>query len=347
MIPLQQRIASDIAVAAGLPRPQPGRRRPSRSINPLAYDAYLNGMTAKGAQRVDGFNRAVGYFQQAIDIDPDFGEAHAELAMVQLQYVFTGPYSPHVLMPKAEAAAREALRHDAELAVAHWVLGRVLNVYHWRWDEGEKEQRHAKELPGGRNFQLSAELARRGRFDEALIEAERACKLDPLSVQAQLQLGNAYRDAGQHERALKELRRALAMGELPRIHFAIGQTFVAMGRFADAIPELEIAMRSSADHNPRYKAYVGYAYAVAGRTKDARAMLAELEADGRKQYVSSYGVALIHDALEEPELALEACNAPMTTAPLNSPRCGSTRDSRRIASQPRFKTIMKSVGLPE
>jgi TolB-like protein/DNA-binding winged helix-turn-helix (wHTH) protein/tetratricopeptide (TPR) repeat protein len=350
MIPLQQRIASDIAVATGQPRPQAGARRLPRSINPQAYDAYLKALSAKGAQRVDGFRRAVTYLEEAIRIQPDFGEAHAELALVQLQFVFTGPYSPHELIPKAEAAAVEALRIDDTIGLAHFVLGRILNVYYWRWEDAEKAFRRAAKLQGGRSAAPSASSARQGRFDEALAEAERARQLDPLSVQAQLALGNAYRDAGHHDRALEELRRALGMADLPRIHFAIGQTLVAMGRFTDAIPELESAMRPSspqAAHNPRYEAYVGYAYAAAGRIKDARAMLTELENHRRDQYVSSYGVALIHDALQEPELALAALQRAFDDRALEFAQMRHYPRFKAIASEPRFKAIMTAVGLPE
>ena len=50
-------------------------------------------------------------------------------------------------------------------------------------------------------------------------------------------------------------------------------------------------------HNTRVEAYLGYAYAAAGRTDDARSVLKELEAHRREQYVSYFGSALIHDSL--------------------------------------------------
>lgn len=348
MIALQQRIASDVAVAAGRPRPQPGARRRPQSINAQAYDAYLNGLTAKGTQRVDGFRRAVAYFEQAIAIQPDFGEAHAELALAQFQFVFSGPHSPHEAVPKAEAAAREALRLDDTLGQAHWALGQILSVYHWRWAEAERTLQRAAALPGGRPAPLSAAFARQGRFDEALAEAERGRTLDPLSVQAQLNVGSAYRSAGQHDRALEELRRGEKMSPgLARAHFQIGVTFVAMRRFADAIRELEFAARTSSAHNPRFEAYLGYAYAAAGRTHDSRAILAELEAHRRDQYVSSFGIALIHDALGERELALAAVQRAFDDRAIEFAMMRDYPRFKTIASEPRFKTVIQAVGLPQ
>ena len=113
MFTLQQQIASDVAVAAGRRRPTAPR---AQTIDPKAYEAYLNGLSARGLQQHEGFRRAVGYLEEAVAIQPDFAAAYAELAMVQVQFLFGGPYSPHEIIPKAEAAARKALQLDDNLA---------------------------------------------------------------------------------------------------------------------------------------------------------------------------------------------------------------------------------------
>ena len=82
-------------------------------------------------------------------------------------------------------------------------------------------------------------------------------------------------------------------------------TFLFMGRIDEAIGELETAVKSS-QGNTRFQAYLGYAYAAAGRPLDARRILNELESRARQQYVSSFGMALIYDALGEKEPALAA-----------------------------------------
>ena len=72
MIPLQQRIASDLAVAAGRPPLPPAGGRTMQGIDAQAYDAYLKGITARarGVQGPESFRRAVAYFEQAIAIQP-------------------------------------------------------------------------------------------------------------------------------------------------------------------------------------------------------------------------------------------------------------------------------------
>ena len=91
-----------------------------------------------------------------------------------------------------------------------------------------------------------------------------------------------------------------------RAHFQLGVTYVAMGRIDDAIREFEAALGSQRSAIRGFEAYLGYAYAAAGRPLDARRILNSLESRRREQYVSSFGIALIHDALGEKERALAA-----------------------------------------
>jgi TolB-like protein/DNA-binding winged helix-turn-helix (wHTH) protein len=347
MLALQRRIASDVAVAAGRPGLPAAR---TQTIDPQAYEAYIKGMTAQGQQRFEGFQRAVAYYDEAIRIQPDFAEAHAALAVAQLQFLQGGPLSPHQIVPKGEAAARRAIQLDETVARAHMTLGQFLILYHWRMDEGYKELLRAAELqadgPGQMPSALSAALRRQGRFEDAVVAAERARKLDPLSTSAQIAVGTAYRAAGQYDRSIQELRRALAMSPtLPRTHFQLGVTLMAMGRYAEAIPEIAIAARPATGHNTRVEGYLGYAYAAAGRTNDARAVLNELEAHRREQYVSWFGTALIHDVLGERQPALMALRRAYDDHAVEFAMNDLYPPFKTIAAEPEYLSIMRQVGL--
>jgi TolB-like protein/thioredoxin-like negative regulator of GroEL len=348
MLAVQQRMASDVAVAAG--RPQRAVGGSARPIDPNAYDAYVKGLTAKGLQRYEGFRRAVAYFDEAIAIQPDFGEAHAALAHAQVQLLFGGPLSPHEAVPKAEAAARRALQLDPSLVHAHWALGQILSLYHWRWEEGAQALLRADALGGEREeltTALSESLVRRGRIAEAIAVAERGRKADPLSVSTQIAVGNAYRAAGQHGRALVELAKALEMSPAtPRVHFHVGITYVMMGRLDDAIRSLETAQQGAQAYNTRMQAYLGYAYAAANRTRDARKILAELETRRRTQYVSSFGIAVIHDALADKTPALAALQRACDERAVEFALIRQYPPFKAIASDPSFEAILQKVGLP-
>jgi Flp pilus assembly protein TadD len=114
----------------------------------------------------------------------------------------------------------------------------------------------------------------------------------------------------------------------------------------DAIRELETAARSAQGDNPRFKAYLGYAYAAAGRPLDARRILEELESRARAQYVSSFGIALIYDALGEKEPALAAIERAYQDRAVEFAQMTQYPPFETIASEPRFQTLMRLIGLP-
>lgn len=350
MLTLQQRIAMDLAAAAGRPLVQNSGRAKLKEVNPQAYEAYLQGMSERGLQRHEGYLRAVAYFEKAIALQPDFAEAYGELAITQVQFVFGGPFSPHETMPRAEATARRALELDDTVAEAHQALGQVLGLYYWKWDEGARMLEHAAKIRRDRDAGSQSPLApliRAGRFAEAIATAEQGRRLDPLSLNAAISVGTAYHAAGNYDRALEEFRHALTLspGNV-RVRYQFGVTYVAMGRLDDAIRELELAVRAPHGHNSRFEAYLGYAYAARGRADDARAILNELESHRREQYVSSFGIALIHDALGEKAPALAALERACEDRAVEFSLVAQYPRFKTIAGEPGYEAVMRQVGLP-
>lgn len=345
---LYVRRASLIDSLGGASAVRQARADAKRPVAPEAYDAYLKGLTARGLQRFDGYQTAVSYFEQAIARQPDFAEAHAALALAQLQFLFGGPISPRDAIPKAEAAARRAIELDPTLPQAHRTLGQILSLFHWKWKEAEEEFRRAAQLlPAGDATTPGVALLRHGRFAEAISAAERARRRDPFSFAAQVDVGTAYRAAGQHDRAIVELRRALQItpGQ-NRALFQLGITYVLMGRFDDAVRELEAALDASQGRNPRIDAYRGYAYARAGRPLDARRVLTDLEALRREHYVSSFGIAMIHDVLGDKAEAVRAIERACDEHAVEFAQMRQYPAFTSIASEPRFLAVMQRVNLP-
>jgi len=115
-----------------------------------------------------------------------------------------------------------------------------------------------------------------------------------------------------------------------------------MGRLNDAITELETAASKG---NPRFQAYLGYAYAKAGRPLDARKTLKDLEARRLRQYVSSFGIALIHDALGEKEAALAAFERAYQDRAVEFAQMSLWPRFETIGADPRFTEPMRSIEL--
>jgi DNA-binding winged helix-turn-helix (wHTH) protein/Flp pilus assembly protein TadD len=314
-------------------------------VNPEAYDAYLKGVLAAGQQTTEGFKTAIQYFQTAIARQPDFAAAHAAMAKFQLQFLYTGPLAPRDVVPKAEAEVRTALKLDNTISAAHTTLGTILQQFYWQWNEGEKEFRRAQALGDSGGNAIILSFIRNGRVHEGIAEAERLVAEDPQSFNAHTGLGTALRAAGQYDRALSHFHRARdIMPQRPRGHFQLGVTLLAMGRVADAITELEASIEW---HNPRMEAYLGYAYAIAERREDARTILVRLTSRRQQEYVSSFGIALIQDALDERDQAVAALERACEDHAVEFAQMPQYPPFKSIANEPRYHAVMRRVGLEQ
>jgi tetratricopeptide (TPR) repeat protein len=184
-----------------------------------------------------------------------------------------------------------------------------------------------------------------GRVDEALAAAERARRLDPRSVNAIVQVARILNGAGQHARAIVELQKASTM-EPGRsdIQFQLAATYVLKGDTKAAIPELENALALSPQRNPRFRAYLGYSYAIDGRTREARQLLQELLDLREQRYVSSFGIALIHDGLGEKTAALTALERAFQEHAVEFLLLDQYPPLRTLASEPRYQELMQRFG---
>lgn len=314
-------------------------------IKPEAYEAYLKGVSAAGEQSLAAFQNAIQYFEIAVARQPDYAVAHAALAQAHLQFLFGGSRSPREVIHKAESEVRTALRFDDTVASAHRILGMILQLFYWKWDEGEQEFARARALGNSDDLRAGIDsLLRTGHIEKAIADAEQARILDPLSFNVQMTLGAAYRAGGNYERALAAFRRGIEISpKQARGPFQLGITLVAMGRPHDAIEQLQAAVESSTGRNPRMQAYLGYAYAAAGRLDDARKIVIELDERRRREYISWYGTALIYDALRDKKGALAALERAYEDHAVEFGQFPQYPAFKTIAREPRYEAIMMKI----
>jgi serine/threonine protein kinase/tetratricopeptide (TPR) repeat protein len=207
------------AVSTAIAQKLRGREHEAQQIakqyteNPEAYEAYLKGIYYASKFSKDGMYKAVTQFQRAIEIDPKYAPAYAELgyAYVMLAQPLGG-LMPKDGEPKAKAAALKALQIDDNLARAHSVLGLVETLYDWDWAAAEKDFKRAIEqnpneasAHWGYAFLLSA----LGRHDQAIAEGLRAVEVAPLDLTVRIALAEQFEMARQYDNAIKECRKIL------------------------------------------------------------------------------------------------------------------------------------------
>src|SRR5690606_10011077 len=141
------------------------------------------GLHFKNRSSVDALHKAIGYFEEAIAIEPDFALAYAAMADSYLSLAsWQGP--SRSLWPKAREAADKALELDNTAAGAHLVRAGALLCYDLDQSAAEPVFLRALELNPGdplAHSRYAYSLMTQGRFDESLAQVRRAIELDPVS----------------------------------------------------------------------------------------------------------------------------------------------------------------------
>jgi serine/threonine-protein kinase len=272
-------------------------------VDQRAYDAYLRGRFELERGELE---QAKASFEQAGRLAPQWAPPLVGLANYYTTLPFATDVAPAEVLPRARAALAEALERDETLAEAHAANAYIRAYYDWDWRGAEREFRRAIELRpsyADAYFSYSRFLASRRRLDEAIAQLGRAIELDPLSLSVQANLALLYYFAGRYDEAETRLR-AVLRNDSTDVTAVWGLALVAEqeGRPRDAIALLQPI---SAASNNR-KASLGHAYAIAGRTTDARKVLADLQAASARSYVPAYWFALVYTGLGRREEALRA-----------------------------------------
>jgi len=328
--------------------PSSDRRADVEEVDPDASRLFFKSLVAASRGSAEGWQDAIAYCQQAIDKQPNFAAAYSRMALFYQQLVFTSGVAPQQFMPQSESAARKAIALDDTLAEAHAVLGAVLYRFKWEWAASEHEFRRALALnpnyaDGHRMFSVMLDAT--GRHEEALVEAHRSRDLDPLSLQAALNLGLAYRAAGQYDLAIEEFRGTLKKNPNGlQAHFHLGNTYVERRMFAEGIAELQTAVALS-HRNPNMLSSLGYAYGRCGRATEARAILEELEVLADRRYVAPSTIGLIYVGLEDKRTAhawLEKAYLEHDTFLVLT---GADIRLVKLRSDPDFRDVFSGMGL--
>ena len=272
-----------------------------------AYRLYLKGRNAWNKRTGDALQQAIEFFNQAIAIDPNYGDAHAGLADCYNMLVVYGRLKPKEGFPKAKEAAMRALEINENSAEAHTSMAFIRFRFDWDRTATEREFQTAIRLKPGyapAHQWYSSYLVAVERFDEAIAEAKRTEELEPLSFVASSHLGWIYYMAGDNDKAIEQCRKILELdpNSFPARRY-LGLAYEAKGMYTEAIAEFQTGVKLSG--SPLMLALLGHAYAASGRVAEAQQVLTELQQLPDQRYVSPYTVAAIYAGLGDHQQAFK------------------------------------------
>ena len=339
------RIADEIRVA--LTPPDRARLAIVRPFIPDAYQAYSKGRFFWNKRTEEDLKKAIGFFEQAIDKDPNYALAYDGLADSWVPLGWYGYMSPSDTFPHARSAVTRALALDDSLAAAHTSLAFVKLYSDRDWAGAETEFRRSIEInpnyANGHHW-YAEYLSLVGRHKEAITESQRARELDPLSNIINAWVSSRYYFARQYDQAVQEGRNAVEMdlGFAPA-HLVLGHAYEQKGMLKEAIAEFEKATRLA--RGSIYTASLAHAYGIAGQHSAASQMLERLRNASKHEFVSSYDLAIAQLGLQDQNKVFDLLNAAVKE---HSPRVAFLGVDPRfdeLRADPRFVALLRLIGL--
>ena len=321
----------------------------SKTLKPEAYEAYLKGRYFWNKRTGEGLNKAIDYFQHAIDTDPEYATAYSGLAD---SYALLGDWEygilpPQDAFPRAKAAATKALALDDNLSEAHTSLAFIQDLYDWGWVSAETEYKRALALNPGyatAHQWYAWHLVVMGRNGEAIAELEKAQSLDPLSLIISADLADVLCVAHLYDKSMQQSQKTIEMDpHFALAHYQLGQALEQKHKHDEAISEFRTAVELSAG-NATFESQLANAYAVSGRKKEAMKILKDLQSRPGQSASTDASIALIYVGLGDNDRAMiwldKAHQARFNPSILMRPVFDPLR------SDPRFQDLLHRIDLP-
>jgi len=319
------------------------QKKPTENLE--AYNLYLRGRWFWNKRTFPGgYQKAIEYFERAIEMDPHYALAYAGIAD---SYILIGSFGfGGLALPKAKEAAIKALEIDGLLTEAHASLGFIKYKYDFDWNGSEKEFRRAIEL--NPNYATAHQwyanlLTQLSRFDEARREIRTALDLDPRSLAITCDVGESLFYAREYEQAADALQRAIEMDpNFPMSHYYLGRVYLDKSMSEEAVKEFQKEKEAWPSLIETFlDAFIGIAYSRMDRKDEARTILKRLESI---QILPVFRAFLCFSLGENDrgfEYLDKESERPANYIPLL--KIDPVVDS--VRSDPRFKALLRKVNL--
>ncbi len=305
-------IESDIAktIAEKLQAKLTGSEERAISVKPTAnveaHQLYLKGRYIWNRRTAENLKKALNYFEEAAQKDPDYALAYVGIADACGLFPVYGAGAPQEYLPRAKGAAEKALALDDSLAEAHASRGLVHYCY-FNGMESAKEFERAIELnpnyATAHHWYGRLTLVMLGQLDRAMAEAKRAYELDPVSSIIHSDLGGVNVAARRYDEAIQQLRGTVEIDpDFFWAHRWLGMALELKGDTQAAIAEYKKAFELNDD--PAGLAFIAHAEAAMGHQDEARKLLTQLVDAAKSRYVQPYAFALTYLALGDKDQTL-------------------------------------------
>ncbi len=352
MLSVQREIAREITnnLRPTLSGVEQSRMNKQMTASSEAYELYLKGRFYWNKRTPSDMQKAISFFEQAVEKDPNYAMAYSGVAD---SYALLTAYStepPRQLMPKAKEAALKALALDDNLAEAHASLGQIAAYYDYDFPTAEREYRRAIEI--NPNYAtahqwLAEHLAAMKRNDEALAEIRRALELDPVSVIMNRIYGDILVSGRKYDEAIRQYQKVIDLEpNFPTAHYFLGRAYEAKGMYDEAVKsytrsfELGSVLKDVlVKTNDVYKKSGWKAY--------VQSNLDQLVENSPQRRFPPFMIATIYAKLGRDDEALMWLEKGYEERDFRMTLLSVAFEFDRLRSDPRFRELVRRMGLPE
>lgn len=346
---IAERIADAIRVSLSTDDRRELRRAPRSG--PQAQDAFLRALNRMDNLSAESLEQAHRDLLEATRLDPGFALGYATLSrcyqLLGTREVLTRAYAHELALD----AASRAIQNDDQVAEGHTQLAEVKLYNEWDWDVARTEYDRALTLNPNSTHTMarySAFLSALGKHEEALRWSTLAQGLDPASPAVRSGPGMAHYYAGDFDAALKAFQRLTEIPPfalLPVDRIGLARAYAALGRYDDAIAELETTIKQQGELTP-WVAELARTHAAGGNHAEARRLLARLQADPNRSGSNPANIAFVYMELGEIELAFAALERAVQEKATVMLWANVDPRFNKIRQDPRFGEILRRIGLP-
>ena len=352
MLSVQREIAREITnnLRPTLSGVEQSRMEKQYTANAEAYQLYLKGRFYWNKRTPADIQKAVPFFEQAIEKDSNYALAYSGLADAYTLIPVYTREPAREYMPKAKEAALKALALDDKLAEAHASLGQISDYYDYDFATAEREYRRAIEL--NPNYatahQWFAEhLSALKRNDDAITEIKRALDLDPMSVIMNRIYGDILVDGRKYDEAIAQYKKTLDLDpNFPTAHYFLGRAYEFKGMYDEAVAEYTKSQGISI-LPPETIQKLKDVYARSGWKAYLQMSIDLLMHDSQRTVFPPFAIASFYARLGNNDEAIKALEKGYEEREFRMTLLSVSAEFDGLRSDPRFRELVRRMGLPE
>ncbi|HTQ60899.1 MAG TPA: tetratricopeptide repeat protein [Candidatus Solibacter sp.] len=317
--------------------------------NPEAYEAYLRGIYFFEKQNPNDLQRAVRYFESAIQKDPAYAAAYAGRAECFLWFAFLDELPASEAYSRAQEAVGKALELNDNLDTAHSVLALIARLRDSDWRKAEAEYRRAIDLnPSSASAHLGYAdlLLTLGRAEQSREHDQAARTFDPLSMKTLLaNLAHSYYRR-EYVEGLSQARSALELyPDAPLIHVFLSNIYFQQGN-EDLAAQETLRAEELLGGKPERTVSLQLAYQTSG-FRGLRQKRIQLDSETSEQQSSnSYNLAIDYAGLGNKDQAMRWLERAYLVRDPKITVIGIEPAFDILRSDPRFRDLTRRIGLP-